>query len=67
LVANQTNRAHSVPACYSRAWADRDDRVGVKRRGRGKLFTPNVLNVAVDADLNAAFESGVLVHGCDRS
>jgi hypothetical protein len=50
-VANQTKRPHFVPACHVRAWADPDDQVAVKRRGRGEPFTPNVLNVAVDADL----------------
>ena len=46
-----TKRPHFVPACYLRSWADADDKVAVRRRDGTKAFTPNVINVAVDAGI----------------
>jgi Protein of unknown function (DUF4238) len=44
-----TKRPHFVPATYLRAWADDDDQVAVRRRNNVKVYTPNVINVAVEA------------------
>jgi hypothetical protein len=46
-----TKRPHFVPACYLGAWADPAGQVVVRRRGAAKVFTPNIVNVAVDAGL----------------
>jgi hypothetical protein len=46
-----TKRSHFVPATYLRAWANADDQVVVRRRGSTKTYTPNVINVAVEAGL----------------
>jgi hypothetical protein len=46
-----TKRPHFVPACYLRAWADAGDKVAVRRRDAAEAFTPNVINVAVDAGI----------------
>ena len=53
-----TKRSHFVPACYLRAWADGDDKVAVRRRGAAKMFTPNVINVAVDAGIYGRGRAG---------
>src|ERR1700683_3822274 len=45
----ETKRPHFVPATYLRAWANDDDQVAVRRRGSVKAYTPNVINVAVEA------------------
>ena len=44
-----TKRPHFVSVCYLRAWTDGDNKVAVRRRGAAEAFTPNVINVAVDA------------------
>ena len=44
-----TKRPHFVPVCYLRPWADEDNKVAVRRRDAAEAFTPNVINVAVDA------------------
>lgn len=44
-----TKRPHFVPATYLRAWANDDDQVAVRRRNNVKVYTPNVINVAVEA------------------
>jgi hypothetical protein len=46
-----TKRPHFVPATYLRAWADGDDQVVVRRRNTLKVYTPNVINVAVEAGM----------------
>jgi hypothetical protein len=46
-----TKRPHFVPVCYLRAWADEDNKVAVRRRDAAEAFTPNVINVAVDAGI----------------
>ena len=46
-----TKRPHFVPVCYLRAWADAGDKVAVRRRDTAEAFTPNVINVAVDAGI----------------
>ena len=50
-MGDKTKRPHYVPACYLRAWADDQDQVAVHRRSSHKPFTPNVVNVAVEAGL----------------
>lgn len=57
-MGEQTKRAHFVPACYLRKWADDADQVTVRRRGGTKLFTPNITNVAVSAGLYGRGEIG---------
>jgi len=44
-----TKRPHFVPATYLRAWANDEDQVAVRRRDMVKVYTPNVINVAVEA------------------
>jgi hypothetical protein len=44
-----TKRPHFVPATYLRAWANNEDQVAVRRRDTVKVYTPNVINVAVEA------------------
>ncbi len=49
MTRTETKRPHFVPATYLLAWADGNDQVAVRRRGTTKVFTPNVVNVAVEA------------------
>ena len=52
MVSNTgTKRPHFVPVCYLRAWADAGDKVAARRRDATEAFTPNVINVAVDAGI----------------
>jgi Protein of unknown function (DUF4238) len=46
-----TKRPHFVPVCCLRPWADEDNKVAVRRRDAAEAFTPNVINVAVDAGI----------------
>jgi hypothetical protein len=56
--ASQTKRPHFVPACYLRAWSDDKDQVAVRRRGATKVFTPAVVNVAVEAGVYGRASDG---------
>jgi hypothetical protein len=53
-----TKRPHFVPACYLQAWADGDDQIAVRRRDSMKTFTPNVINVAVEAGIYGRGRAG---------
>jgi len=46
-----TKRPHFVPAAYLRGWANGEDQVAVRRRGTVKAYTPNIINVAVEAGI----------------
>lgn len=53
-----TKRPHFVPATYLRAWANGDEQVAVRRRNSLKVYTPNVINVAVEAGVYGRGEVG---------
>jgi hypothetical protein len=42
-----------------KAWADDGDQVAVRRRARAEVFTPNIINVAVNAGIYGADDDGV--------
>jgi hypothetical protein len=50
-MARNTKRPHFIPISYLQAWADEADQVAVRRRDGRKIFTPNVVNVAVNAGI----------------
>ena len=51
MMNKNTKRPHFVPASYLKAWADESDQVAVRRRSESNAFTPNVINVAVEAGI----------------
>jgi hypothetical protein len=44
-------RAHYVPVGYLRPWVDGSNQVAVRRRGSSGVFTPNIINISVEAGL----------------
>ena len=51
MTNKDTKRPHFVPVSYLRAWAGEGDRVAVRRRSEANVFTPNIINIAVEAGI----------------
>jgi hypothetical protein len=51
MTTTGTKRSHFIPVTYLRAWANDSEQVAARRRDTTKVYSPNVINVAVEAGL----------------
>jgi hypothetical protein len=58
MADNDTKRPHFIPLSYLRAWAGEGDQVAVRRRSGPNVFTPNIINIAVDSGIYGRGDAG---------